>query len=732
MKKIYYLTVLIICLLSSKPIYAKENTDIGQAEIKQLEGVVRLLKDEKQTQKLAEQLNNLLKAKKKLLQEQQSTIQAQTGINLILLFKRAQNALILKTQNFMESLISISTDYKKLEKSLLVKDNLYRFLDIILKLALVGIISIVLLVLLKKSTKHLNKQLETERNSGYAQKIKAAGIRLLVNTYPVLIWAVAVGILIWLILPQDTSVLLVQILAAFIIYRISLCTVSAFISPKNADLRVIVLSDKGANYIFIWCRRLLLFSLWAYISIRLSNQFVLAELVFVLKTLYKISIVFMIVLIFVQCRKQISAQFSIEIEDNDSAFTIRTKRFFNLILDKLYLLVLVYFSVIALLSILGFETLRRYLVYSSLKTLVIIVIFTGLWRLWNLLFKRLFSISENIRQRFPGVEEQVNRYIIVLSRTGHFFIVMIGFMLALEMWQVNVFGLSAIYYDYIFRLIRIPFILGASIVFTQAGGLLIKKFEYNIIEKRKKQENIPDIEIEKQVNTISGILRKAVFTAIWVIAVLMIVRELGFDIAPALAGAGIFGVAIGFGTQNLVRDIISGLFMITENQVRVGDVAILNGTGGLVTAVNLRTTVLRSLDGTVHIFPNGSITTVSNMTNEFSYYVFELGVAYKEDVDKVIQVLKQLSDEIMADESFAPDILEPLEVLGLDKFDDSAVIIKARIKTLPIKQWGIGREMNKRIKKRFDELGIEIPFPQRTLYFGEGSQPIKMKMEQTG
>ncbi len=145
--------------------------------------------------------------------------------------------------------------------------------------------------------------------------------------------------------------------------------------------------------------------------------------------------------------------------------------------------------------------------------------------------------------------------------------------------------------------------------------------------------------------------------------------------------------------------------------------------------MNLRTMVLRGLDGAVHVFPNGAINTLSNMTHEFSFYIFDVGVAYKEDVDRVIAVLKEVGEEILQDENYRPAILEPLEILGVDKFSDSAVVIRARIKTLPIKQWFVGREMNRRIKKRFDQLGIQIPFPHRSLYFGEASQAVRVKLE---
>jgi small conductance mechanosensitive channel len=212
----------------------------------------------------------------------------------------------------------------------------------------------------------------------------------------------------------------------------------------------------------------------------------------------------------------------------------------------------------------------------------------------------------------------------------------------------------------------------------------------------------------------------------------MALREIGFDITPILAGAGVIGLAVGFGAQNLVRDVISGFFILIENQIRVNDVAVINGTGGLVEEINLRTTVLRSQDGVVHVFPNGSITTLSNMTREFSFYVFDIGVAYKEDTDRVAEVLREIAEEMRRDQRFAPVILEPLEVLGVDRFADSAVMVRARIKTQPIQQWNVGREMNRRIKKRFDELGIEIPFPHRSVHIGAGSHPLRVAFDDAG
>ncbi len=236
------------------------------------------------------------------------------------------------------------------------------------------------------------------------------------------------------------------------------------------------------------------------------------------------------------------------------------------------------------------------------------------------------------------------------------------------------------------------------------------------------------VERKKRAETLSGTLGKLTAVMVSGVAGLMVLRELGVDIMPILTGAGIAGLAVGFGAQHLVRDVIAGFFIILEDQVRVGDIVIINGKGGLVEGIRLRTTVIRGFDGVVHIFPNGSITEVSNLTKDYSYYVIDLGVAYKENVDRVMQVLKDIGEELQRDARFGPAILEPLEVVGVDEFADSAVILKMRIKTLPLEQFNVGRELRRRIKNTFDRLGIEIPYPHLSLYVGENSKPFTVEM----
>jgi len=220
------------------------------------------------------------------------------------------------------------------------------------------------------------------------------------------------------------------------------------------------------------------------------------------------------------------------------------------------------------------------------------------------------------------------------------------------------------------------------------------------------------LERRKRAQTLASVVRRALSALIWTTAVLIVLRELDVDITPVLTGAGIVGLAIGFGAQTLVRDVISGFFLIIEDQVRVGDVALVNDIGGLVEQINLRTIVLRDLEGAVHVIPNGEIKTLSNRTKDYSYYVIDVGVDYGEDTDRVIAAVKGVGAELGADPVHGPNILEPIEIMGVDDFKDSSVSMKFRIKTVPLKQWEVGRELRRRIKRAFDAEGIRIPFPQ--------------------
>jgi small-conductance mechanosensitive channel len=238
----------------------------------------------------------------------------------------------------------------------------------------------------------------------------------------------------------------------------------------------------------------------------------------------------------------------------------------------------------------------------------------------------------------------------------------------------------------------------------------VKRFEHDV----NFGTGLDALERAKRARTLGGVLTNVTTVLVVIIAVLMILREFGIDTAPAVTGAGIVGVALGFGAQTLVRDLIGGFFLILEDQIRVGDVVAINSIGGLVEEINLRTTILRDEEGTVHIFPNGAITTLANRSRDFSYYVINLPVAYDEDVDAIAALVREIADEIQADDRYKPFILAPLETIGVDNFEERGVRLKVRIKTAPLKQWEVGRELRRRIVRAFEQRGIRMWSPTRT------------------
>lgn len=223
------------------------------------------------------------------------------------------------------------------------------------------------------------------------------------------------------------------------------------------------------------------------------------------------------------------------------------------------------------------------------------------------------------------------------------------------------------------------------------------------------------LEHRKRVETLIGIVRRVAVIGVWALAVVLVLMQIGVNVAPIIAGAGVVGLAVGFGAQELVRDVISGFFNLVENHVRKGDVAIINGTGGLVENIGLRTIVLRDLSGVVHVFQNGKIETLANMTKTWSAMVFDVQVAFKEDTDKVVAIMRDVSESLRSDPEFSPKILAPMELFGVESIGDSGVVVKGRIKTVPIEQWTIGREYRRRLKRAFEANSIDFGFPRRVL-----------------
>ena len=258
----------------------------------------------------------------------------------------------------------------------------------------------------------------------------------------------------------------------------------------------------------------------------------------------------------------------------------------------------------------------------------------------------------------------------------------------------------------------------------------------NLIPKLRKQlqKHTGDPEQQKRLETLGRVFRYIIAVVITLITGMLVLSEIGISIAPILASAGVIGIAVGFGAQSLIKDYFNGFFLLMENQIHQGDVVTVAGLGGLVEEVTLRYIRLRDYEGTVHFIPNGAVTTVSNRSRGFAYALVDIGIAYREDVEQVFRIIRDVAAEMRADETLGPLIIEDLDLAGVDAWADSAVMIRFRIKVQPLQQWTVKRAFLLRLKNEFDRLGIEILFPHLTLYAGEakdGSAPPLHLLNQT-
>lgn len=291
----------------------------------------------------------------------------------------------------------------------------------------------------------------------------------------------------------------------------------------------------------------------------------------------------------------------------------------------------------------------------------------------------------------------------------HDFLVSIGLTDSSELLNLTKTGL------------RIAIIIVVAFVIKMIASRLITNLKSYL--KIKSEENLEEY---KRIDTLGRVFGYIATIVISVIAVIQTLNELGISIAPVLAAAGVAGVAIGFGAQSLVKDYFTGFVLLLENQVRQGDVVEVGSKSGFVEEVTLRYIKMRDYGGNVHYVPNGTITTVTNMSREFAFAVIDIGVAYRENIEEVMKVMQTVGKTLRKDEEFKLKILDDMEMAGVDQLADSAVMIRCRFKVIPLAQWSIKREYFKRLKVAFDKKGIEIPFPHVTVYPGvdqNGSAP---------
>lgn len=493
--------------------------------------------------------------------------------------------------------------------------------------------------------------------------------------------------------------------------------------PESRDLRPLPLSDEDAGQLFHWCRRFVMIiavtaPVFQYEALIRIPEALLGGI----ERAIGLVLAIMVVRLILQRRKEVAARIRGRAPTEAPGEPARrpsplhplsTAR--QVLANTWHVIAVLYTIAAYLIYALGIPGGFRLLVQGALVTAVVLLAMQPLARRARLLVRRQIPQLQDYVDRYPGLARRSRRYQQLLGSAAHGLVLIVGVYIIFLAWGIDL-------WDWLVALLGetglqsledVLIILAVTFVIWEVIGTMIE----NYLERT--DESGAKVERSGREKTLLPLLRTALIAVTGIVVVMVTMSTLGVDIGPLLATAGIFGIAIGFGAQTLVQDIITGLFILIQDTVAVGDVVQVAGHGGLVESINVRTIILRDLEGTVHTIPFSQVSSVSNLTKDYSYALFDIGVAYREDVDQVIEVITQVAAELEADPQIGQFILEPIEILGLDQFADSAVVIKCRIRTKPIKQWAVKREYNRRLKKRFDELDIEIPFPHQTVYFGQ-------------
>ncbi|MDQ1334005.1 MAG: Mechanosensitive ion channel family protein [Thermodesulfobacteriota bacterium] len=714
---LFCLLAITVCFILPTPSARSQGPAAGSS-VEELEEVLGVIENPKKREAFIKDLKALVAAKKALDEKKRGD--ADQGDQQLFIvrwvFERVEalsRGVSTAAKTVGDAVAQAPEGIRRIQAFLGQSENRSGLLTLFLHVGIAAMIALMSALLLGRPVRSTVERMKT-----LPSKIGWGCVQIILRATPYLILCIAFIILVesWPSFSPGSKVVLLFFVLLFF-YRTAMGVFQVLFSPEEPDLRIVSVSDENAHYLWIWTRR---FAMYAFFYFMATRPFLLTHTVqpffSILQAVLLIPFPVMLTVFVFQIAREVRARRKMVGEDGETGETPENQRTRLLAAFIRYwpILALGYVWAIFVSLMLQYEKGFEYLFRATLGTAVTLLLMLGSFRGLDLMFRRFFRISERIRDRFPSMEEKANRYVRMVRKGLTVVVVGIGLGAIGGAWGVPVSDFVASDAGGMIILRAVAIILTVAVVVCVIE-MCNTLSNYLLRERRGRRKK----EITQKQKTLIPVIRTAVNIGAAFVGGIIILDRLGVNTTPILAGAGIVGLAVGFGSQTLVKDLINGLFILFEESIRVGDYATVGNQEGMVESVGLRTVKLRDLNGIVHVIPNSTIDSLSNYSKVFSRMVMDIGIAYREDVDEVMKILKELGEELQRDPEHGPSILEPLEILGLDRFEDSAVIIRARFKTKPLKQWGVKREFYRRMKRVFDERGIEIPFPHQTLYMGE-------------
>jgi small conductance mechanosensitive channel len=559
------------------------------------------------------------------------------------------------------------------------------------------------------------------------RRIRFAAARLVLEFLPIVGFGlVALGALGWVAPPDVVRLALLAMINATLITMVGMVLVSFILSPMEPALRLVPLRDSGAVYLYVWIRRLLIVAVWGYVLLQTALLLGMPATAYAAAAKLLGFVLVALVIILILQNREAMAHWIRGTPAPAGGRHIVPGIVRGRIAEIWHVAAIAYLAGIYIVWALEIAGGFFYLARATIITLLVIAAVAA-GEVWlPRLFNRFSGLDRSLVARYPAVAARTNRYIPILRRALVYLIRIAAILLILEAWRVNVSGalFSATGRDILGRIADIAIAVVIALASWEiANGLITAHLN-------RRDESGQAIIRSARVRTLLPLIRNALLIVISVMAGLIVLSEVGVDIAPLLAGAGVVGLAVGFGAQSLVKDVISGAFFMFEGTINIGDIVAIGDQKGLVEGMTIRSLRLRDQNGSLHTINFGSVATVTNMTREFAYYVIDVKVSYQYDPDDVMDVLRQTDEELRAEEKFKYHILQPIEIMGLDSFADTSFIVRARIRTRPIKQWEVGREFNRRLKHNLERRGIVQAVPGAPPFAAPQKAPAESQSQQ--
>ena len=556
----------------------------------------------------------------------------------------------------------------------------------------------------------LAPRLPTRRSDTRAVRALFALLGLVLDILPILAFAaVAYTTLSMALEPLTRAGITLSVLVnATVRARLVLCVVRNLLLPADSGAVFLALDAETRNYVYIWIRRFVLWAVLGYAVPEAAWWLGAPGAIYALMLNVVGLVIALLAIIFVLQNRALIAKWIAGTSTISGWGRIRRS------LAEIWpVLAVIYISGIYLIYALRIHGGFAYVARATTLSLIVIVAAQVFARFIRELSRRGFAISPELKAQFPTLEQRANRYIPILTGLTAAIVYLLAALTVLQAWSVAAFAWLGS--DLGRRVIGNVLSIGMELFVA----LALWEIFASAIERYLSGLDATGIPRQTRIRTLLPLLRTAIMSVLVVLTSLIILSHIGVDITPLLAGAGVVGVAIGFGSQALVKDIITGLFILMEDQIAIGDVVdVGRDRVGVVEAITVRTIRLRDQAGAVYTIPFSEVTTVKNLTRDFAYVVARIAISYSEDIDRVVEILRQVSEELMADEELRPLILDPFDYQGVDTLDAASVVLLVRIRTVPAKQAVVGRAFNRLVKMAFDEHRIASRDPTQIVILG--------------